>query len=456
MMRSCRKEIILNFIVWVVAHNLPLFSALCLDAYFDREHAVGAVWVLGILLIVRLCLIRTGAYTDIRCQQACSRYFYQRLFVRLENTHAKLSNGEIENGINDDVDTIAGTLSYSIDTVSNVLFGIVSIAILASIQATLTLWLIVLPSLAFLLHFFMKKRIATQNEALKRSSQWFSSQVNDAFEHARKIRIEGKEPAWLRDLENGLQTQRKAGVRSSLLSSFVASVSALLMDANLLVIVAYYVLDPTMTPGDLILFTTYSFDLSGIVQYVSSLVLALFGCRVNRDHLEALVFVPPEEQAPQSKETVDIIPGTVNVLIGKNGSGKTAILKRIWENDASAVWLPEHVHLFHDSIARNIALEQDFSIKDQDWFDVRPLLDHTIDQLSGGERLRVGLARTFAHSRNTVLLDHNLISLHPSLRKEIIEMFLRSRKTIVLTDTRNREIYAACHRVEVENENSKS
>lgn len=445
MIRQCRKEIMKNMAIWIVAHNLPLIAALCLDAYFDRNNSVFAVAVIAILGIARIILIKYGAYTDICCQQAVSGHYYDRLLNRMEMNGSKISNAQIENVLNDDVDRIAGAVSYSIDTIANVLYGIIVVSIMAFINIQLTLWILLLPCIAFLLHVVLKKIITSQRERLKETTQQFSFCLNEVFEYGRKIRIQGKEEGLLQSMQEVLDQQNKMGIGAGLLTGTVTSVSGFLTDASLLVIFAFYLADQTMTPGDLVLFTTYSFDLSGIVQYISSLVLTLFSVKVQQDHFENVMCCDEKKECIKNKNSVQIQQGKVNIIIGENGSGKSTVMEQLWESEEDSVLLPEHVHLFHDTISGNILLNMKKETQDEDIFCVRDLFSHTIDELSGGEKMRVAMARTFAHSKEVILLDNNLLSFHPDLRKRIIEYFIRSKKTIVLTDTMIRPAYDGCY-----------
>jgi ATP-binding cassette subfamily C protein len=170
-------------------------------------------------------------------------------------------------------------------------------------------------------------------------------------------------------------------------------------------------------------------------------------------------------------------PGKITGIHGASGSGKSTLLKllmRFWNVQSGRIlvngdeveriptrhlremesYVTQETHLFHDSIANNIAIGKtgasmdeimeaakkaaihDFIMTLPDGYDTE--VGELGDTLSGGERQRIGIARAFLHDSPLILLDEPTSNLD-SLNEGIILKSLREtagEKTIVLVSHR--------------------
>lgn len=170
-------------------------------------------------------------------------------------------------------------------------------------------------------------------------------------------------------------------------------------------------------------------------------------------------------------------PGKITGIHGASGSGKSTLLKllmRFWDVNQGSVsvdgedvrkiqtrhlrdmesYVTQETHLFHDSIANNIAVGSpgasreaiieaakkasihDFIMKLPKGYDTE--VGELGDTLSGGEKQRIGIARAFLHDSPLILMDEPTSNLD-SLNEGIILKSLREaaeKKTIVLVSHR--------------------
>ena len=169
--------------------------------------------------------------------------------------------------------------------------------------------------------------------------------------------------------------------------------------------------------------------------------------------------------------------GKITGIHGASGSGKSTLLKllmRFWDVNQGSVsvdgedirkiqtrhlrdmesYVTQETHLFHDSIANNIAVGSpgasreaiieaakkasihDFIMKLPKGYDTE--VGELGDTLSGGEKQRIGIARAFLHDSPLILMDEPTSNLD-SLNEGIILKSLREaseKKTVILVSHR--------------------
>ena len=185
-------------------------------------------------------------------------------------------------------------------------------------------------------------------------------------------------------------------------------------------------------------------------------------------------------------------PGKITGIHGASGSGKSTILKllmRFWDVQGGSVsvngedvrkiptkhlwdmesYVTQETHLFHDSIANNIAIAKqgatgeeiieaakkasihEFIMKLPKGYDTE--VGELGDTLSGGEKQRIGIARAFLHDAPLLLMDEPTSNLD-SLNEGIILKSLKEsaqKKTVVLVSHRVSTMQVADVMYEMEN-----
>ena len=175
--------------------------------------------------------------------------------------------------------------------------------------------------------------------------------------------------------------------------------------------------------------------------------------------------------------SLDISAGKILGIHGASGSGKSTLLKllmRFWDVNSGALhvdgedvrkiptkhlrdmesYVTQETHLFHDSIANNIAIGKPGATREEIMEAARKASIHDFimrlpkgydteagelgDTLSGGEKQRIGIARAFLHDSPFLLMDEPTSNLD-SLNEGIILKSLREsaeEKTVVLVSHR--------------------
>ena len=185
-------------------------------------------------------------------------------------------------------------------------------------------------------------------------------------------------------------------------------------------------------------------------------------------------------------------PGKITGIHGASGSGKSTLLKllmRFWDVQDGSVsvdgtdvrkiptkhlrdmesYVTQETHLFHDSIANNIAIAKPGASREEIMEAAKKASIHDFimtlpkgydtevgelgETLSGGEKQRIGIARAFLHDAPMILMDEPTSNLD-SLNEGIILKSLKEsadKKTVVLVSHRKSTMNVADVVYEMEN-----
>ena len=137
----------------------------------------------------------------------------------------------------------------------------------------------------------------------------------------------------------------------------------------------------------------------------------------------------------------ELVPGVTTVVFGPNGAGKTTLLRELVSELVDVSYLPQHPYLFRGLAGTNLGLgltDEECGLAGQyaRRFGLGEFLSQPARIASGGERARLGLARTLARSDDTVLLDEPLAAIDLAERPAIaatIRHALRGRTAVIVT-----------------------
>ena len=295
----------------------------------------------------------------------------------------------------------------------------------------------------------IKKRVEKYSIQSKEYSNRFSEELLNLLNDSRRIRVSGKEDDYSNNLDEIVNQQKYIGFKFSIFKGLFSTFSSAVTDCNLIVTIFWYMHFKTLSPGAYVLFITYSFDLSSLAIYMSTLIVSLQSTKVYIQD-----FYKKIENKKRKRIDIDdsilskIEYNSINVLVGKNGSGKSMSLEYINTQLADSVMLPENYHLMDVSKKENICLNQ---VVDYDNSFLEDILNEHVgnENLSGGQQFRMVLMRTLLTDAKTILIDNNFMSVDSKLREKIFEYLKKSGKTIVFTDHLYRNEYKEFSVIEV-------
>lgn len=295
----------------------------------------------------------------------------------------------------------------------------------------------------------IKKRVEKYSIQSKEYSNRFSEELLNLLNDSRRIRVSGKEDDYSNNLDEIVNQQKYIGFKFSIFKGLFSTFSSAVTDCNLIVTIFWYMHFKTLSPGAYVLFITYSFDLSSLAIYMSTLIVSLQSTKVYIQD-----FYKKIENKKRKRIVIDdsilskIEYNSINVLVGKNGSGKSMSLEYINTQLPDSVMLPENYHLMDVSKKENICLNQ---VVDYDNSFLEDILNEHVgnENLSGGQQFRMVLMRTLLTDAKIILIDNNFMSVDSKLREKIFEYLKKSGKTIVFTDHLYRNEYKEFSVIEV-------
>ena len=199
-----------------------------------------------------------------------------------------------------------------------------------------------------------------------------------------------------------------------------------------------------------------------------------------------------EEETILDDYSLKLALGKITGIHGSSGSGKSTLLKllmRFWDVNEGMIsvdnkdvreistrhlrdlesYVTQETHLFHDSIANNIAIAKPGAAREEIMEAAKKASIHDFimtlpkgydtevgelgDTLSGGEKQRIGIARAFLHDSPLLLLDEPTSNLD-SLNEGIILKSLKednANRTVVLVSHRTSTMNVADVVYEMEN-----
>jgi molybdate transport system ATP-binding protein len=142
-----------------------------------------------------------------------------------------------------------------------------------------------------------------------------------------------------------------------------------------------------------------------------------------------------------SRAGLELVSGVTTVVFGPNGAGKTTLLRELAGELEQVAYLPQQPYLFRGLAGTNLGLgltDEECGLAGQyaRRFGLGGILAQPAGVVSGGEKARLGLARTLARSEEIVLLDEPLAAVDLVERPAIastIRNALRGRTAVIVT-----------------------
>jgi ATP-binding cassette, subfamily B, bacterial len=304
---------LIRFRPWLYAANAASWAAIMLTElgagyiaklFFDSltGSAPAGLTLASIIALVaaaglaRVVSILVGALIDIRHRFSIEVLLRRNLLAAvLAKPGARAlpgAVGEALNTVRDDVQTIEDLLSWLIDQFSFVPYSAVALAILLSIDARVTL-IVVLPLILVLIGARAASKHARRfREASRAATERVTGAIGEAMDGVQAIQLAGAEQHVLAHIEALNRVRLRAAIRDRLLSQSFHSFfwnAATLCTGLILLAAADGLRNGAFTVGDFALFVTYVGVLTEVIAAFGDFLIHFQQAKVSLERMATLV-----------------------------------------------------------------------------------------------------------------------------------------------------------------------
>lgn len=489
-----------NALIWIILHMVPLLPGLIAQQFFNRLTHVGRInselWLLIATLVAlalgQATLFFFGGIVDNLHRFSMSNILRRNLLARiLERPGARAvpsSPGEAISRLRDDAEQAENAISWTLDSIGEILFALLAVIILLRINTTITL-LVFFPLAGVLaITQLMRNRLGKYRVASRQATGKVTSAIGEIFSSVQAIQVAAAEPHVLRNFDTLNERRRVAMLKDSVLTQILSSTFSNIVGIGtglILLLAAQSMHTRNLGVGDLALFIYYLSFVTEFVQFFG-IFLAYYtqtGVSFSRMHTllqgapaERLVehhplylsgTLPQPSTLPESERNLELLEvhdlgycypetgrgiahidlslrrGTLTVITGRIGSGKTTLVQTLlgllprqsgdifWNGDLvsepatffvppRSAYTPQVPRLFSATLRENIllglepeparlqqAIEQAVMERDLDALEqgIETLVGTRGVKLSGGQIQRASAARMFVREPALLAFD---------------------------------------------------
>ena len=319
MIRYAQRLYWVDTLLWLLILGLPAVPGLLIREFFDSlttPSQLASPWVwIGLLLatgLARIVAIFIGRITKTQHRFLMSGLIRHNLLSELlKRPGAELATG----GANDQSSSPGEILSYFRDDAFQIedvvvgtneilaagVFAIASVALLLSVNATLTL-LVFLPlcAIAALVHQ-AEHRLKRYRRDSRQATQKVTGLISEMFTACQAVKVAGAETQMLAELRERCDRRRQKMVRdqvfSALLNSGFENIVSLGTSLILLVIAQNVNTQTTLTVGDFALFIYYLSFVTYFLGFLGSFVATTKQSEVSFERMAGLIGEGESESA---------------------------------------------------------------------------------------------------------------------------------------------------------------
>ncbi|WDF52842.1 ABC transporter ATP-binding protein [Paenibacillus sp. KACC 21273] len=419
---------LLNGLVWTLIHMSPLIIGLITREFFDtltRESEINLNILTLIILVIITALIRvvfiySGALTD-----TLHRFFISSLIRRnildylLKKQVGNVNIGEVIVNFREDADQAETSVSWTLDVVGKLLFAIVSLILLLSINPKITLLVFIPIIFIVIIANKSNKRLMIYRENSLNASGKVASAIGEMSELTQAIQCASAEDRIIRNLQNLNQDRSNNVIKDRVFSETLNSIfnNTVSIGTGLVFLLSASSMgNGTFSVGDLALFIYYLNFVTDFTQFFGQFLahyrqtsvsftrvgklfgpesqllvkhVDLFskeepssGQHINKSNaqklknlkIQNLSYFFGDTQQGINNISFEVARGSFTVITGRIGSGKTTLLRTILgflpKQDGKIMWnskeIEQGITLDPPNVAYTSQIPQLFSLSLKD------------------------------------------------------------------------------------------
>lgn len=487
--------------------------------HVDLEFIYQIPWIVLVGITMRGLMGGLGGYCMTNVARSMVNSLRQRVFWQINHLPAKtldsLPSGQLLSKLLYDVEQVAQVSADAItDIVQNgcLIIGLVSVMFIISWQLTL-IFLVGVPGIAIMVKYTNRRirRISRQVQQSMGEVTEIASEVIDGY---REVRMFAAQSFVEHKFNVAAESSRRNDLKVAMSKAInVFGVQMILAVAMMFIIFAAIQLAKlvTITPGTFLAITAAGLQLIKPMKTMTNINATIQRGLTGAESVFELLDIQPEQHFVSTTSTLvsgniefkqvgfsygehpvltdfnmHIKAGQTIALVGASGSGKTTLvnlLPRFYELNSGDIlldgesiknysleslrqqfsWVGQHVILFNDSIAKNIAYGQDDIDENRLWSAIKQanacdfiqqlpegiysIIGENGLSLSGGQRQRLALARAIYKNAPIFILDEATAALDNQTEQHIqraLEQFHHQRTMIIIAHRLSTIQFADC------------
>lgn len=277
----------LNCILWSLIHVEPLILGLIFQQFFNILKP-GERFTLNLFSIIavtmayaagRMINIYWGAMVDNTHRFIMSALLRRNMFDGILKKPGAVSipcsQGEALNCFRDDARTIEDSISWTLDFIGNVVFVIVAVTIMVSINAQITLFVFTPLVAVVAIVQVLRSKLQKYREASRKATGLVTGAMGEIFSAVQAIKVAGEEENVIRHLEKLNQKRHKMMLKDTLLTQTLYSIfynTVSIGTGFILLLAAGSMKNGSMTVGELSLFIYYLNFISDFTSFFGSFI----------------------------------------------------------------------------------------------------------------------------------------------------------------------------------------
>lgn len=261
-----------NCILWAAIHVEPLILGLIFKGFFNSLNKQGRfsthlMWIIVLTIIYtvgRMVNIYWGAIADNLHRFIMSallrRNMFESILKKPGACSIPCSSGEALNCFRDDAETIENSISWTLDFIGDVVFAIVAITILLSIDVEMTIFVFTPLAVVVGVVQLLSSKLQRYRKASREATGLVTGAMGEVFSSVQAIKVAGAEKHVINYLDGLNKKRYKMMLKDTLLTQTLNSVfqnTVSIGTGFILLLAADAMKKGNLTIGDLSLFIYY-------------------------------------------------------------------------------------------------------------------------------------------------------------------------------------------------------
>ncbi|GIO44570.1 ABC transporter ATP-binding protein [Paenibacillus apis] len=298
----------INGLLWCIFHTVPLVIGIGMQWFFDRaaDQQADYLWLAVPLICIAVArLFRVGTFFTAFYQWVTYIYHIQAILrtnmlagiMRWPGRNLPASPGEAMSRFRDDVNEVVDYVESWVDFWGRLVFSLVSIAIMASINWKITLVAVLPLVVVTLLNNLTGNRARKYGQKNREATGRITSFIAESFGAVQALKLGQSENHVHKRFAKLNEERRQAALRDNLFKQWMQSISQNIISIStglILLMCAAEMRSGAFTVGDFALFNTYLVNIGYGISLFGYMVYQHKRLKVPYDRMRTL-FQPGEE-----------------------------------------------------------------------------------------------------------------------------------------------------------------